>query len=79
MANSFAESIMSNMLSSLDPNVAMQQKALDMHLKSQADAVLTAKAERIESVGSKLIEACANNAPSSVIAAYERILTQLTS
>ena len=56
MSSSFADALVTNMLASMDPNVAMQRDAMQGFLEVQKGQVKVAKGNNVSALTAQLIE-----------------------
>jgi hypothetical protein len=77
MQGNFADAIMQNMVSSLDPNAVASRQAMLEFVKTQKIEANVKKASAITEIGTLLQKAKDEGADSVVIASYQKLMTQL--
>jgi hypothetical protein len=77
MQGNFADAIMQNMVSSLDPNAVASRQAMLEFVKTQKIEANVKKAAAITEIGALLTKAKDEGADSVVIASYQKLMSQL--
>lgn len=76
MAN-FADAIMNNMISAMDPTLHMQRDAMQGFLAQQQNSLKLEKARTVKEINTLLAQAIADKADDTVITVYKELLQSL--
>lgn len=78
MASAFAEAITASVISTMDPTVAMQRDAIKAFVETQRSEALVKKSDAVASIGALLQKSVDDGAETTIITAYQKLLSQLT-
>lgn len=77
--SSLSEAVMSGVIASMDPTVAMQRDAITGFVDQQRSHLLETKAKAVENIGALLHKAISEGQDQVIITSYQKLLAQLTS
>lgn len=78
MASPFADAIMTSMIASMDPTIAMQRDAMKGYLETQQAQLAITKANTVREINELLSKAINDKADTVVITTYQKLLASLT-